>query len=76
MHTLIQHGLIALEHGDRHQARTLFRDVLSNNYQDITAWLCMAEALDEIWQKRACLAYALQRNPAHPELAQALDTLV
>ncbi len=61
--TLTQQGLSALKAGEKERAKQLFSKILSQDKQDVQAWLGLSLVIDDKKKQRICLQRVLALEP-------------
>lgn len=72
---LMQSGIDKVKAGDRQGGASVLAQVVINDPKNETAWLWLAEAVDDPARKRFCLGRVLAINPDHEAAKVALQRL-
>lgn len=75
MNEITQHGIEALKRGDRLGARDLLNQAVSENPENVLAWLWLSGAVDSDEQRIDCLLRVLQIDPENQAAVRGLEKL-
>lgn len=76
MTTLTQQGINALKRGNRNEAQKILKQAITQNPQDIQAWLWLSGAVNNDQERLRCLQKVLKIDPENSVATKGLAKLV